>query len=202
MLRQRLRSRDTSPLVLLGRLFTLLFAAALFWYGLMVVLLAVKVSPSTVNSISGYRTAFDWLSGLTPADVDGSVRAIVAGAGLLLFLLCGWIALKALPRPYLARHDLVLAQGDRGGTRLEPRAIERLAEGAAGMQPGVSDARGRYGEDDLAVNVRVKRARDVAGTLDGAQKRVVEALDRHGVPSMPVTVTLTGYDRQRRRELN
>ncbi|MBA3408537.1 MAG: hypothetical protein H0U06_10890, partial [Solirubrobacterales bacterium] len=71
MLRQRLRER-TSPLMLVGRLVTLVFALALVWYGLMTVLLALKVSPSTVNTISGYRTAFDWLSGLTPSDVDGA----------------------------------------------------------------------------------------------------------------------------------
>ena len=56
MPRQRLRAR-TSPLVFFGRLLTFLFAAALIWYGAMTVLLALKVSPSTVNSISGYRTA-------------------------------------------------------------------------------------------------------------------------------------------------
>ena len=82
MLRQRLRER-TSPLMLVGRLVTLMFALALVWYGLMTLLLALKVSPSTVNTISGYRAAFDWLSGLTPADVDGAAtRAIIAAAGI------------------------------------------------------------------------------------------------------------------------
>ena len=70
MPRQRLRER-TSPLVIVGRLVTLVFALALVWYGLMTLLLALKVSSATVNSLSGYRTAFDWLSGLTPRDVDG-----------------------------------------------------------------------------------------------------------------------------------
>ena len=59
MLRQRLRER-TSPLMFVGRLVTLVFALALIWYGLMTVLLALKVAPSTVNTISGYRTAFSF----------------------------------------------------------------------------------------------------------------------------------------------
>ena len=37
---------------------------ALVWYGLMVVLLAVKVSPHTVNSLSAYRTLYDDAIGL------------------------------------------------------------------------------------------------------------------------------------------
>lgn len=203
MPRQRLRQR-TSPLVLPGRLLTLVLGLVLVWYGLMTVLLALKVSPATVNSISGYRTAFDWLSGLTPADVDGdTTRAIIAAVGVVAFLLFGYLAFRELPRPYLARRDLDLTvDDDRGEVTVEPRAIERLAEVAASSHPAVSAARGRYGIDDLAVDLTVRRARDLATTLEDAQRRVVHALEQHELPAMPVNVTLTGYDRQHRRELH
>ena len=146
MLRQRLRE-DTSPLMLVGRVVTLLFALALVWYGLMTVLLALKVSPSTVNDISGYRTAFDWLTGLKPADVDGGrTRAIVAGVGVLAFLVFGYLAFKQLPRPYRARRDLDLVADDHGEVIVEPRAVERLAEdNAAGW---VFDAYLKCEEDE------------------------------------------------------
>ena len=55
MPRQRLRERP-SFLVLGGRLLALLVGLALAWYGLMALLLAVKVSAATTNSLSGYRT--------------------------------------------------------------------------------------------------------------------------------------------------
>lgn len=111
----------------------------------MTLLLALKVSPSTVDAISGYRTAFDWLSELTPADVDGgATRAIVAAAGVLAALVFGYLALMHLPRPYLARQDLDLTVDDHGEVTVEPRAIERLAEVAAIGNPSVSAARGRY----------------------------------------------------------
>ena len=201
MPRQRVRER-TSPLVIVGRLVTLVFALALVWYGLMTLLLALKVSPETVNSLSGYRTAFDWLSGLTPGDVDGSAtRAIVAGAGVLAFLVFGYCALKQLPRPYLARRELELAADDRGEVTVEPRAIERLAEVAAAAHPAVSDARGRYAVDDLSVDITVRRARDVADTLRDAQQRIVDTLREHELPAMPVNITLTGYERRHRRDL-
>jgi hypothetical protein len=201
MFRQRVRER-TSPLMIVGRIFTLLFALALIWYGLMLVLLALKVSSATVNSISGYRTAFDWLSGLQPHDVDGATtRAIVAGAGLLTFLVCGYAALKQLPRPYLARRELDLHADDQGEVTIEPRAVERLAEIAAREHPTISDARSRYAVDDLSVDVTVRRARDVPGALRDAQQRVVDALGQHELPAMPVNVTLTGYDRKHKREL-
>src|SRR5581483_31082 len=201
MPRQRLRERRSS-LLLGGRLLALLVGLALFWYGLMVLLLAVKVSPATVNSLSGYRTAYDWISGLTPADVDGSdTRAIIAGSGVVAFLLFGYLAIKQLPRPYLARRELPLASDPQGELKIEPRAMERLAEVAATSEAGITDARGRYSVDDLAVEVTVRRARNVAVTLKAAQDRVVGALAEHGLPSMPVNVTLSSYDRRERREL-
>lgn len=198
MPRQRLRER-TSFLVLVGRLITLLIALALIWYGLMTLLLAVKVSPSTVNSLSGYRTAFNWLARLKPADVDGGeTRAIIAGAGVVGLLLFGYLALKQLPRPYLARRELPLSSDRQGDLKVEPRAVERLAEVAATSDTSVTEARGRYSVDDLAVDVTVRRASDVASTVRGAQDRVARALVQHDLPAMPVSVTLTGYDRDRR----
>lgn len=198
MPRQRLRER-TSFLILAGRLVTLLLALALVWYGLMTLLLAVKVSPSTVNSLSGYRTAFNWLSGLTPRDVGGgTTRAIIAGSGVVAFLLFGYLAFKQLPRPYLARRELPLYSEPRGELTIEPRAVERLAEVAATSDAAVSDARGRYSVDDLAVEVNVRRARDVAATLREAQSRVARALAEHELPAMPINVTLAGFDRDRR----
>ena len=199
MPRQRLREH-TSFLMMAGRLVTLLLAVAMVWYGLMALLLAVKVSPSTVNSLSGYRTAFNWLSGLTPGDVDGATtRVIIAGAGVLAFLVFGFLAFKLLPRPYLARRDLPLHSDPRGQLTIEPRAVERLAEVAATSDAAVSDARGRYSVDDLAVDVTVRRARDVATTLREAQSRVVRALAEHELPAMPINITLAGFDRDRRK---
>jgi hypothetical protein len=199
MPRQRLRER-TSFLMLAGHLLTLLLAVAMVWYGLMAVLLAVKVSPSTVNSLSGYRTAFDWLSGLTPSDVGGATtRVIIAGAGVLAFLVFGFLAFKLLPRPYLARRDLPLQSEPQGYVTIEPRAVERLAEVAATSDAAVSDARGRYSVDDLAVDVTVRRARDVATTLREAQSRVVRALAEHELPATPINITLAGFDRDGRK---
>ena len=198
MPRQRIRERP-SVLMVVGRIVPLVLALGLVWYGLMLVLLALKVSPSTVNAISGYRTAFNYLSGLTPDDVDGGVtRAIIAGSGIAAFLVFGYLAVKQLPRPYLARRELPLAADEHGEVSVEPRAIERIAEVAASRHSAVTGARGRYSVDDLAVDVSVRRARDIATTLHDAQQRVADALQEHELPAMAVNITLTGYDRQRR----
>ena len=198
MPRQRVRERS-SVLAVVGRLVPLVLALALIWYGTMLLLLAVKVTPSTVNHLSGYRTAYDWLSGLTPAKVDGSgTRAIIAGAGIAAFLVFGFLALKQLPRPYLARRELSLSADPGGELTVEPRAVERIAEVAARAHPAVTQARGRYSVDDLTVDVTVRRAADVAQTLQNAQTRVAAALEQHELPPMPVNITLVGYDRSRR----
>ena len=201
-MRQRVRSRG-SALRFVGRLLVLALAGALIWYGLMTILLAAGVSPGTVDRLSGYRTAYDFLTGLTPQDVSGTTtRAIVAGVGLLAFLVFGLLALRELPRPYLTRQDLELTADERGEVVVEPRAIERMAETAAAMHPAVSGANGRYGVDELSVDVSVRRARDVADTLSDVQGRVRRALDQHGLPAVPVDVTLSGFDRKHRRELS
>jgi hypothetical protein len=201
MRRQRLRDRSSRWLAA-GRVVTLVFAVLLIWYGLMLLLLALDVSSATVDSLSGYRTAFDWLAGLTPADVDGTTtRAVLAAGGLVAFVVFGYLAIAQLPRPYLARRDLELATDQRGEVTVEPRAVERLAELAAAADPAVTATRARYSSDDLTVDVSVRRARDLPDVLRGAQQRVAAALDQHELPPMPVNVTLTGYDRRNRREL-
>jgi hypothetical protein len=201
MRRQRLRDRS-SPWLAAGRVVTLVFAVLLIWYGLMLLLLALDVSSATVDSLSGYRTAFDWLAGLTPGDVDGTTtRAILAAGGLVASVVFGYLAIAQLPRPYLARRDLELATDQRGEVTVEPRAVERLAELAAAADPAVTATRARYSSDDLTVDVSVRRARDLPDVLRRAQQRVAAALDQHELPPMPVNVTLTGYDRRNRREL-
>jgi len=201
MLRQRLRSR-TSPVAYLGKAVLIVISLALIWYGLMLALLALKVSPGSIDAVSGYRSAYDYLAGLVPTDVDGQVRLIAGLGGFAAFLLFGYLALKAIPRPYLARRDLRLAEDERGTLDVEPRAIERIAEAAAGEHPAVSTATGRYGTDELSVDLSVERARDLTDTLNDVQDRVHRALHVHGLPATPVNVTLTGFDRKRRRELS
>jgi len=200
IVRQRLHGRG-SPVVFLGLLLLVPVALALIWYGAMLVALAVKTSPETVNAISGYRDAYDFLAGLEAGDVTGRVRLIASLAGLSAFVVFGFLAWKQIPRPYLVRGELTLAENNRGTSMVEPRAIERAAEVAARAHPSVSDATGRYGEDGIDVDLDVNRAGDVLGTLHEAQLRVSEALQRHELPDVAIRVTLTGFERQRRREL-
>jgi len=200
VLRQRLRSR-ASPFAFVARALVVLLALALLWAGVVIALLALKVGEDAVDSISGYRAAFDYLAGLEPEDVNGgATRAIVAGAGVLAFLLFGYLAQRELPKPSLGRQDLELS--DDGSLTVEPRAIERLAETAAQRNQGVADATGRYATGELVVGVAVRRARDAAEILGDVQSSVHDALRRHGLPEMPVSVVLTGYEPKTKRELN
>ena len=201
-MRQRVRAHD-SPVTYLNRLVLVLVCLAVIYYAVMLLLLALKVSPQAVNAISGYRPALDFLDRLRPNEFPGgTARLIAALAGLLAFLLFLALALRELPRPYLARTQLPLAEDHRGALTVEPRAIERVAEAAAVENPSVSSAAGRYGGDQIELNVHVRRAYDVADTLRDVRRRAVEALGRHDLPPMPVNVTLAGFDRELRRELS
>jgi len=202
MLRQRLRTR-TSPLAFIQRLLELALALALIWYGLILAGLALDViGRASADTYSGYRTAYDFAADLLAGRASDSARLIAGIAGLFALLLLLTVALKQLPRPYLARHHLELEAGDRGTVTVEPRAVERLAEGIALQHPAVASASGRFATDDLAVLLEVRRARDLPDTLRTVQRSVSSGLERHGLPTVPVNVTLTSYDRSSKRELN
>ena len=200
MIRQRVHLR-TPALAYLVRLITIVLGLALVWYGLMVILLAVKVAPHTVNSISAYRTLYNDVVGLTPSDFTTTVRLIAGFGGLLAFLLLLYLALQELPRPYLARGPLTLDDEPHGQTTAKPRAVERLAEIAARGNPTVTSASGRLGDDELNVSVETSRATLAADTLTDVRRRIKDALVHHELSDLPVNVTLTGYDRKTKREL-
>ena len=177
MLRQRVRV-ERSTLVVLGQLVTVLIAVALVWYGLILGLLAIDVlSAGAANAVTGYRTLFDELAALGTDDVDGVVRLFTGIGGLLAFLVFGWLAFKQVPRPQLARGELLVAHDDDGEVTLAPRAFERAAESAALGNDAVTGAAGRYGGDDVSVDITVNRATDVADTLRDVQRRVRLALE-------------------------
>ena len=201
MIRQRINLR-TPALVYLVRLLTVVLGAALLWYGLMVVLLAVKVSAHTVNELSGYRTLYHDAAGLTASDFTTTRRLIAGFAGLLVFVVCIYLASKEIPRPYLARGEFRIGDRNRGDTTIEPRAVERVAEIAASSNPAVTTARGLLGDEQVDVHVHVRTVRGLGDTLRDVQERVHGSLQAHGLPAFPVNVTLTGYDSKTTRELS
>jgi hypothetical protein len=201
VIRQRVKLR-TPFLAYVVRALTLLLGLALLWYGLMTVLLAVKVSAHTVNSLSAYRTLFHAAANLKPHDFSTAVRLIAGFGGFLVFLVFLYLAFQELPRPYLARAEMALGEDQRGATVVQPRAIERVAEIAAQGNPNVTVAAGRLGDRELNVAVDMRRATVVADTLMDVRTRVSTELDRLALPDLPVNVTLTHFDRQTRRELS
>lgn len=200
MVRQRLRA-TRSPLALLSLLPVTLLGLALIWYGGMVVLLATKVSPAQVDTVSGYRTVYQFLSGLGPGDVDARVRLIAGLVGFVTFLVGSYLAAKSLSRPYLARTELTVETDGRGTITVQPRAIERAIESATLEQANIGAASGRYEVGEMSLNVALGNATDAADTLREARQRARDALAEHDLPVLPVNVTLTGYQQNHRREL-
>jgi hypothetical protein len=199
--RQRVHLR-TPGLAYVVRLLTVALGLALVWYGAMVIMLAVKVSPHTVNSISAYRTVYHDVVGLKSSDFTTPVRLIAGFGGFLAVLVLVYLALQELPRPYLARGSVTLDEQPDGETVARARSIERLAEIAARTTANVTTAAGRLGDEELAVNISIRRASLAADTLADVQEKVRSALTQHELPRLPVNVTLTGYDRKTKRELS
>jgi hypothetical protein len=200
MLRQRVRARSYPLARLATDAVVVIFALALVWGGAMLVLLACKTSPATVDGLSGYRTAYDYLTTLQPRDVGRSTRLIVAAGGLAACLIFGYLAWRTIPRPYLARTDLRLARDERGHVDVKARVIERATEIAALEHPGVAAVRARYGTDDLTLHVSASHADELGTMLEDVHGRARDSLARHELPPLPVHLTLVRLERQPGRE--
>lgn len=201
MLRQRLRARSYPIARLAADAVVVLLALALLWGGAMLVLLALKNSPATIDGLSGYRTAYDYLTSLGPQDIGRSTRLIVAIAGLAGCVIFGYLAWRAVPRPYLARTDLRMTGDGGGSVEIKAHAIERAAEIAALDHPAVAAARARYATDDLTLHVSASDAEALGAMLEDVHQRVRDSLARHELPPLPVNITLVRLERQHRREL-
>lgn len=201
MLRQRIRVESSTVATLAARALAALIGLALAFYGLMLFLLAVKVDPDTVNGLSGYRDAFDYLAGLTAGDISVDDRRLAALAGLVVGLAAAYLAWRAFPRPHLARHSRIVSEGERGHTEVQPRALERAVEVAALAHPDVVAARARYDEESIVLAVTAGGATRLVETLREVGDLARESLARHQLNLHRVDVTLTGYNRSNRREL-
>jgi hypothetical protein len=191
-----------SLLVYLTRALTLGLAAILIWYGAMLMLLAVKVSPHTVNSLSGYRTIYDFLARLRSSDFS-TLRRLVAGfGGFAAFLALVYLALQELPRPYLVSQRIPLETAPGGSLTVEPRVLERLAEYAAVANDDVGGAAGRLGSESLSLGITVRRPGSVAETLVDVRERVLAALGVHQLPGLVVDVTVTKLESPTGRNLS
>jgi hypothetical protein len=197
VIRQRVRLRR-GTLETLVRGLTLVFALVLAYGGVMVALLALKIDPDRIDRISGYRTGYHWLAGLSADNFTTGVSFIAGFGGLLVFLVFAFLALQALPRPYFTRSEVGLAQDRRGATVVRPRAVERVAEVAAQGNDHVIGVTGRLGEGALYVDLGLDDAPTATATLRDVRRRVAAALADHKLPAMPVNVTLTGYEPTRR----
>ncbi|HEV7883261.1 MAG TPA: hypothetical protein VGO81_06810 [Solirubrobacteraceae bacterium] len=201
MLRQRVRVRSFPIARVAANALVVAVALALVWAGAMLVLLAFKLSPDTIDRLSGYRTAYDYLAGLGPADVGPSTRLIAAIGGLAAFVVFGFVAWRAIPRPYLARSELRLADDEHGSVDVDARAIERASEIAALAHPAVTAARAIYLTDDLALNISASRADALGATLEDVHRRARDSLAQHELPPLPVNLTLVRLERTKRRDL-
>lgn len=196
MARQRLRIHGSALSGLAGRALVVVLGAMLIWYGAMLVLLALKFSPQTVNDLSGYRDAYDELATLQAAEID---RLTVAIAGVVVALAAGALVWRGLPRAHLARSSFTLGETQRGQTDIRPRALERAVEIAALGHPAVLSAGARFDDGTIALAITTADAGAAVQTLREVRDRAHESLVRHELDLSTVDVTLTGYDHINRR---
>ena len=201
MARQRLRVEGSVVAAAVGRALVFVLALAFVYYGAMLVLLALKVDPATVNDLCGYRSAFDYLAGLQPDDVSSTARGIAAAAGALIALPCAFLACRGLPRAHLARHSVELPETSPGVTEIQPRAIERAVEAAAVADPRVTGVKARYEDDGVLLLVRTREATELVETLREVARLARDSLSRHDLELNRVDVRLVSFNRKDRREL-
>jgi hypothetical protein len=192
--RQRIRLHR-SWLTVAGQLVAALAGLALIWGAVAVGLLIAGVAPRDVDAATGYQRVHRAVTGLGDDDVEGgTVRLAVGLGGLALGGAFAAMARAQLPRPSLARGPLQLGEDDRGLTVVAPRAVERAAEVAAVRHPSVESALGRFGADELSLDVTLGLPGDAPGALRAVREAARGSLRDHGLPLTPVHVTLTKHD--------
>lgn len=173
-----------------------LLALGVAWYAGAGVALGLGADPATVDGLTGYRAVVDWLA--APHVPSPTTRAIVAGAGVLAFLVLGRLALAQLPKPRVPRGALVLEHDVRGTTTVEPRAIERAVESALRDFDSVS---ARWEDGHVTAAVTSSRPRQLADALAKAPAEASAALRRHGLPEAEVRVVLRHVRSSTNREV-
>lgn len=200
MPRQRL-GLPTGILTTLGQKLMLLVGLALIWGGAVVALLAAGVAPADVQTSTGFRTVYDQLASVGPANWDQTTATVIAVAGVVVFLVLLVLGWAQRLTPHLARTDLTLTDDELGTVTVDPRAIERTAEIAAGRGAAVHAVRARLGEDEMTITIHARGADEIPDTLRGAQERVRTALQDAGTPQQTVRVVVTRFTAPSTREL-
>jgi hypothetical protein len=75
------------------------------------------------------------------------------------------------------------------------------AELAARGNPNITEAAGRLGDEELNIDIGMRRATTAADTPRDVRGRISADLERHQLLSLRVNVPLTGYNRKTSREL-
>ena len=198
---RRLNARGFALSSYVGRGLVVAFAAALIWYGTMLILLTLNVDAAAINGLCGYRDAYNYFAQLTPTDITTSTRLTMGLSGMLAALALGYLASRELPRAHPGGTAVVLQSHGRGITDIQPRAIERAIEIAALAHPAVTGVRARYGNDKVELAITARDAATIAQTLRDVRRRAHDSLAAHDLAGVAISVTLAAFDRLTRREL-
>ncbi len=180
-----------------NRLIMLIVALLLIAVPVVLLLIGFGVVPADqVNAYTGYRSGLDALgAAVRNFDFGQGARAAIAGIGLLVALVAGYLLLRELTfgRP-LARRAVVEDEPGRE-TALTAQAIRHLAEGAAREAGAASPTcyltteRGRY---EVSCRIRVPRSRNFTETATRARDNIRRVLEEQRVPVKNVEVTVQG----------
>ena len=180
----------------LNRVVMLIIALLLIAVPVLLLLIGFGViSAALVNTFTGYRAGLDALGAVQNFNFGQGGRAAIAGIGLLLALVAGYLLLRELTfgRP-LARRAVVERELGKE-TALTATAVKHLAEGAAREAGAASPTcylaseRGRY---EVSCRIRVARPRNFTETATRARDNIRRVLEEQRVPVKEVEVTVQG----------
>ena len=145
---------------------------------------------------SYYRVPLDGFgNAVQNFDFGQGVRAVIAGIGLLLTLVAGYLLLRELTfgRPFAKRAIVERELGKE--TALTATAVKHLAEGAAREAGAASPTcnlaseRGRY---EVSCRIRVPQTRNYTETATRARDNIRRVLEEQRVSVKDVEVTVQG----------
>src|SRR3712207_5647756 len=179
-----------------NRTVMLIIALLLVAIPVLILLVALGVlSAETINAYTGYRSGLESLGNLSISDFTGTVRVVLAIAGVLVALIALLLLLRELTFGRRVARSTVMDETPGKETVITASAVKALAEGAAREAGAESPSVSLTSKDRdylVSCGMRVPPSANYTETATRVRENVRRVLGEQGVPVQDVEVTVQG----------
>jgi len=179
-----------------NRTVMLIIALLLVAIPVLILLVALGVlSAETINAYTGYRSGLESLGNLSISDFTGTVRVVLAIAGVLVALIALLLLLRELTFGRRVARSTVMDETPGKETVITASAVKALAEAAAREAGAESPTTSLTSEDRfylVTCNIHAPASGNYTELATRTRENILRVLGDQGVPVRDVQVTVQG----------